>query len=130
MSEQQQFLNVIDRDEAERRFHAALDLRPLGAELAPLSAALGRVLAEDIHSPVNVPSFDRANVDGYAVRAADTIGASELAPRRLRLAGESIAPGMVPRAGVATGKAISIATGGMLPRGADAVVMVEHTDVI
>ena len=85
MSEQQQFLNVIDRDEAQRRFHAALDLRPLGAELVPLSAALGRVLAEDVRAPVNVPSFDRANVDGYAVLAADTIGASELAPRRCLL---------------------------------------------
>src|SRR6266481_5504041 len=130
MTEQQQFLNVIDRDEAERRFHAALDPRPLAAELVSLSATFGRILAEDIRSPVNVPSFDRTNVDGYALRATDTIGASELVPRRLRLTGESIAPGMVPRADVATGKAISIATGGMLPRGADAVVMVEHTDVI
>ena len=65
MAEQQQFLNVIDRDEAERRFHAALDLRPLAAEIVPLAAALGRVLAEDVRSPVDVPSFDRSNVDGY-----------------------------------------------------------------
>src|SRR5947208_12752277 len=105
MSQQQQFLNVIDRDEAERRFHAALDLRPLGAELVPVSAALGRVLAEDICSPVNVPSFDRANVDGYAVRASDTFGATELAPRRLRVEDEAIAPGHVPQNYVDVGQA-------------------------
>src|SRR5437763_790029 len=109
MTQQQQFLNVIDRDEAERRFHAALDLRPLSAELVPISAALGRVLAEDIRSSVNVPSFDRANVDGYALRAADTVGASELNPRRLKLANQTIAPGIVPQGDVASGSAISIA---------------------
>src|SRR5258706_11039198 len=82
---QHQFLDVIDRDEAERRFHAALDLRPLAAELVPLNEALGRVLAEDVRAPVDVPSFDRSNVDGYAVLAADTFGASEQRPRELLL---------------------------------------------
>ncbi|HMC09946.1 MAG TPA: hypothetical protein VKH44_01595, partial [Pirellulaceae bacterium] len=127
MAQQQQFLNVIDRDEAEQRFHAALDLRPLVAEPVPLTAALCRVLANDIRSPVDVPSFDRANVDGYAVRAADTFGASEQQPRRLRLLDQGISPGIMPRDNVGTGQAMPIATGGMLPRGADAVVMVEHT---
>jgi putative molybdopterin biosynthesis protein len=128
MAGQQQFLNVIDRDEAEERFQAALDLRPLAAELVPLAAALGRVLAEDVRSGVDVPSFDRSNVDGYAVHAADTFGASEQRPRMLVLAGESIATGVAPRGEVAAGEGIEIATGAMLPRGADAVVMVEHTD--
>src|SRR5262245_39216969 len=77
MAEQQQFLDVIDRDEAERRFHAAIDLQPLAAEIVPVAESLGRVLAEDVCSPVDVPSFDRSNVDGYAVRAADTFGAGE-----------------------------------------------------
>lgn len=125
---QNQFLNVIDRDEAERRFHAALDLRPLAAELVPLDAALGRVLAEDVSSPVDVPSFDRSNVDGYAVRAADTFGASEQRPRELNLLTATISPGQKPADVVGGGEAILIATGAMLPRGADAVVMVEHTD--
>jgi putative molybdopterin biosynthesis protein len=129
MSEQQQFLNVIDRDEAERRFRAALDLRPLAAEMIPLAAALGRVLAEDVRSAVDVPSFDRSNVDGYALRAEATFGASEQQPRHLLLAAESIATGHVPQTVVVAGQAVSIATGGMLPRGADAVVMVEHTDI-
>jgi putative molybdopterin biosynthesis protein len=128
MHQQQQFLNVIDRDEAERRFHAALDLRPRAAEPVPLTAALGRVLAEDIRSPVDVPSFDRANVDGYAVRAADTFGASEQQPRQLRLLDQNISPGIVPRGAVTASQAMPIATGGIIPRGADAVVMVEHTD--
>jgi putative molybdopterin biosynthesis protein len=78
---------------------------------------------------VDVPGFDRANLDGFALRAADTFGASEEAPVRLRLTGETIATGVEPRLAVAPGCASAIATGGMLPRGADAVVPVEHTDV-
>jgi putative molybdopterin biosynthesis protein len=129
MSEQQQFLNVIDRDEAERRFLAAVDVRPLGGEVAPLTAALGRVLAGPVRSPVDVPSFDRSNVDGYAVHAADTFGASEQQPRRLRLHEHSIAIGGTSGIELDAGMAIGIPTGGMLPRQADAVVMVEHTDI-
>ena len=78
---QEQFLNVLDRDEAERRFRAAIDLAPRGIERVALDAALGRVLATDVASPVDVPSFDRSNVDGFAVVAEDTFGASEEAPR-------------------------------------------------
>lgn len=125
---QEQFLDVIDRDEAERRFRAALELRPLGEELVPLAEAWQRVLARDVVSEVDVPSFDRSNFDGYAVRAADTYGASEEVPRRLTLLAEVLSPGVTPRCEVAAGTAVTIATGGMLPRGADAVVMVEHAD--
>src|SRR4051812_40173548 len=124
--QQQQFLDVIDRDEAERRFRAVLDLRPLEAETVPLAEALGRVLALDVVAPLDVPSFDRSNVDGFAVQARDTFGASEDSPRPLRLNEEIIATGLVPLERVRAGTASSIATGGMLPRGADAVVMVEH----
>ena len=74
---QDQFLEVIDRDEAERRFLAAIDCRPLGAEEVALDDALGRVLAADVVAAVDVPSFDRSNYDGYALRAADTYGAQE-----------------------------------------------------
>jgi len=126
---QEQFLNVIDRDEAERRFRAAIVLRPLGAEVVSLDAALGRVLAEDVVAQVDVPSFDRSNYDGYAVRAAETYRAREAAPRRLTLLPQSLQSGVVPAGQVTPGTAMSIATGGMLPRGADAVVMVEHTEV-
>ena len=129
MPEQEQFLQVLDRDEAERRFRAAVDLSPRGIERIGLDAALGRVLASDVVAPVDVPSFDRANVDGFAVVAEDTFGASEEVPRRLHLADEEIHTAVVPTTIIHRGLAVSIATGGMMPRGADAVVMVEHADV-
>jgi len=125
---QEQFLEVIDRDEAERRFRSAVDFWPLAAEEVTLPDALGRVLAEDVVAQVDVPSFDRSNYDGYAVRAADTYGASEEAPRTLRLLPEVLATGVVPQCEVSAGTAVTIATGGMLPRGADAVAMVEDCD--
>jgi putative molybdopterin biosynthesis protein len=126
---QQQFLDVIDRDEAERRFRAVLDPRPLEAETVPLSDALGRVLAAEVVAPLDVPSFDRANVDGFAVQAADTFGASEDRPRSLRLNEEILPTGIAPRQKVVSGTATAIATGAILPRGGDAVVMIEYTDV-
>jgi putative molybdopterin biosynthesis protein len=126
---QAQFLEVLDRDEAERRWRAAIDAAPLAPERVPLERALARVLAEDVVAALDVPGFDRANMDGFAVRAQDTFGASEEAPVRLRLGRESIPTGVVPRGEVEPGGAAPIATGGMLPRGADAVVPVEHTDV-
>ncbi len=128
MSDQTQFLQVLDRDEAERRFRAALDLKPRGRERIPLDAALGRVLAADVLSPVDVPSFDRSNVDGFAVVAEDTFGASEEAPRSIRLGREQIHTGVVPATLIQPGEAVSIATGGMVPRGADAVVMIEDVE--
>jgi putative molybdopterin biosynthesis protein len=127
---QEQFLEVLDRDEAERRWRAAIDTAPLPAEEVALDRALGRVLAESVRAEVDVPGFDRSNMDGFAVRAQDTFGATEEAPRRLRLGVESIPTGFVPRLEVLPGTASSIATGGMLPRGADAVVPVEHTDLV
>ncbi|MBW2279329.1 MAG: molybdopterin biosynthesis protein [Deltaproteobacteria bacterium] len=126
---QDQFLEVIDRDEAETRWHAHLQLAALAAESVGLEDALGRVLACDVRASVDVPSFDRSNLDGFAVRAEDTFGATEAAPIRLLLNAETVPTGVEPRIEVAKGTATSIATGGMLPRGADAIVAVEHTDV-
>ena len=128
MPEQEQFLQVLDRDEAERRFRAALELTPRGVERIPLDAALGRVLAADVVSPVDVPSFDRSNVDGFAVVAEDTFGASEEVPRVVRVVNEHIHTGVVPVTTIRSGEAAAIATGGMMPRGADAVVMVEDAE--
>ncbi len=129
MHEQEQFLHVLDRDEAERRFRRVLNLAPRGVEQVSLDQALDRVLAADVAAPVDVPSFDRSNVDGFAVIAADTFGASEEVPRRVRLASEIIHTGIVPTTETTRGNAVAIATGGMMPRGADAVVMVEHAHV-
>jgi putative molybdopterin biosynthesis protein len=126
---QTQFLHVLDRDEAEQRWRAAIDAAPLGAETVPLAVALGRALAEDVRAGVDVPAFDRSNMDGFAVRAEDTFGAAEETPVRLRLHAETIPTGVAPEGEVTAGTAMAIATGGMLPRGADAVVPVESTDV-
>jgi putative molybdopterin biosynthesis protein len=127
---QEQFLEVVSAEDAKARFAAHLDLSPLGAETVALSAALGRVLAHDIAAPIDVPPFDRANVDGFALRAADSIGASEAAPRRLALNAEVLACGHTPKLAVAPGTTTTIATGGVVPRGADAVVMIENTELI
>src|SRR5712692_300674 len=126
---QEQFLEVVAAEEARARFSRHVDLSPLPGETVALADALGRVLARDMTAPIDVPPFDRANVDGFAVRATDTTGASDTAPRRLRLNGEVIVCGHPPALEVAPGSATTIATGGVLPRGADAVVMIEHTEL-
>jgi putative molybdopterin biosynthesis protein len=128
LARQEQFLDVVDRDEATGRFQRHLKMRPLGPETVSLSQALGRVLARAMIAEVDVPGFDRASVDGFAVRADDTTGASEREPKTLTLNPEILTPGTVPQLTVAPGSATLIATGGMVPRGADAVVMVEHTE--
>ena len=128
LARQEQFLEVVDRDEATARFQQHLKMRPLGAETMPLSEALGRILACAVIADVDVPGFDRSSVDGFAVRANDTTGASERQPKPLVLNAEILTPGTVPAIPVQPGTATLIATGGMVPRGADAVVMVEHTD--
>ncbi|CAO3353688.1 molybdopterin biosynthesis protein [Azospirillum melinis] len=125
---QDQFLEVVSGEEARARFHRHLDLSPRGEERVPLSAALGRVLSADVTADVDVPGFDRSVVDGFAVRAADTVGAAEDRPVALRLNDEVLAAGHAPELTVEPGTATVIATGGMLPRGADAVVMVETTE--
>ncbi|BBA35010.1 molybdenum cofactor synthesis protein [Methylocaldum marinum] len=127
---QEQFLDVIDRTEAAARFHAHLRLEPSGCETVPLGDALGRVLARTVKAPVDAPGFDRASVDGFAVQSGDTYGASDETPAVLSLNPEVLAPGVEPGLAVAAGSATAIATGGMLPRGADAVVMIEHTDLL
>jgi putative molybdopterin biosynthesis protein len=129
-SRQSQFLDVITRDEATERFRRHLRLAPLGKERVPLAAALDRMLASDVVAEVDVPGFDRANVDGFALQASDTYGAMEETVHTLRLNPEVLAPGMVPEHAVGNGVATPIATGAMVPRGADAVVMVEHTELV
>jgi putative molybdopterin biosynthesis protein len=119
---QEQFLEVVSPEEARIRFERHLDLTPLAAESVSLAAALGRVLAADIAAPIDTPPFDRSNVDGFAVSAADTVGASDASPRRLLLNGEVLACGTQPKLTVAPGTATAIATGGVVPRGAEAVV--------
>ena len=127
---QEQFLEAVSAEEARARFERHLDLAPLPGEAVPLAAALGRVLAADVIAAVDAPPFDRSNVDGFALRSADTAGASDGARKRLTLNAEVIACGHAPSIEVARGTATAIATGGVLPRGADAVVMIEHTELL
>ncbi len=125
---QEQFLTVMSREEALAAFRAGVPHATLPPETAPLAESVGRVLARDVASPIDVPPFDRALVDGFALRAADTEGANAARPRRLLLNREILACGIAPALPVAAGTATPIATGGVIPRGADAVVMVEQTE--
>jgi len=128
--DQDQFLTILSREDALERFEAALFPRAIPSEQRPLSDALGCALAQDIVAPIDVPPFDRSNVDGFAVRSADLASASEAAPMRIMLNDEVIACGTAPIRPVLSGTATSIATGGPVPRGADAIVMVEHTQPV
>jgi molybdopterin molybdotransferase len=101
----------------------------LEPEVAPLELACGRVVAAPVAAGENIPQFQRATMDGYAVRARDTFGASESFPALLEVSG-SVAMGREAVMPVLPGKAVGIATGGMLPAGADAVVMVEYTQAL
>jgi putative molybdopterin biosynthesis protein len=127
---QEQFLEVVSPEEAQKRFAAHIDLAPFPAESVALDTALNRVLAHDVAAPLDVPPFDRSGVDGFAVRAEDLAKASEASPLRLQLNNEVIACGHAPTIEVAPGMTSTIATGGMLPRGAGAVVMIEQTELI
>jgi len=98
---------------------------PVGEEIVPLDKAFGRVLRKDIISPEDLPGFPRTSVDGYAIRAKDSFGAAESLPALLEIAGE-VGMGQVPSMTVAAGQAVKISTGGMVPNGADGVVMVEY----
>jgi molybdopterin molybdotransferase len=95
-------------------------------EVLALDACVGRVLAQDVFSSIDLPEFHRATMDGYAVQAQATFGASESMPALFNVVG-SVEMGEVPAVSVKAGEAVRIATGGMIPKGADTVVMVEHT---
>lgn len=129
-AQQEQFLDVVSDEEARARFESHLDLSPFGLEATTLANALGRVLSHDIEAAVDAPPFDRSNVDGFALRAADTVGASDSHPKLFQLNSEVLACGHAPMLEVAPGTATTISTGGVIPRGADAVVMIEHTELI
>jgi molybdenum cofactor synthesis domain-containing protein len=120
------FKRLISFDEAKQIIDDELQLEPVGSEVVPLGLALGRVLSSEVESPVDVPPFDRATVDGFAVKSADTFGAEEHNPVGLKLKGV-VEIGERPRLSVSKDEALMIATGAPVPDGADAVVMVENT---
>jgi molybdopterin molybdotransferase len=121
------FFNVRPVPAAREELFSHWRPEPPAIEEVPLTAAVGRVLAKPVRAQEDVPPYTRSTVDGYAVRAEDTFGATEALPALLDLV-EDIRMGAVPQKRLAPGQASRIATGGMLPPGADAVVMVEHTE--
>ncbi len=120
----QRFFQVLTPQEALQRL---LQVAPVQTERIPTVGARGRVLAEDLHSAVDLPHFHRAAMDGYAVKAKETFGASQSLPAYLKLAGV-VEMGKEAAQTLATGEAFRISTGGMMPPESDAVVMVEHCD--
>jgi len=116
--------NMLSVEEALERVLG--EFHPLEPERVPILDALGRVLAEDVHAGVDVPPYANSSMDGYAVQAADTAGASRQAPCRLRVIAD-LAAGYVSEMEVTPGVAIRIMTGAPIPSGADAIVRVEDT---
>ncbi len=115
--------------EAQKILLDKVSFKSLPPETISIELAYNRITYEDIFSPENLPGFSRSTVDGFAVRSQDTFGAKETMPVYLTVKGE-IPMGEAPSFEVASGEAAAIATGGMLPKGADAVVMIEHVNII
>jgi len=124
MSDRREFRDLADPAEAHAVVES-LDIDP-GTETVELAGARDRVLAERVDAALDVPGFDRASMDGYAVRARDTFGAGEASPETLDLVG-TVHAGEEPDVTVEPGTAAEISTGAVMPEGADAVVMVERT---
>ena len=126
-----EFLTLLPPVEARDLMlsHLLHDQPIIDSEFMDVISSLGRVSAEDVRAPQPLPDFQRTTVDGYAVRASDTFGASDSLPAYLSLVGE--APmGDAPTFEIGAGQCALIHTGGMLPKGADAVVMLEYTQVV
>lgn len=127
MTDRKEFHDLVPPDRAREAIES-LDI-PARTEGVSLEAARGRVLADRIDATIDVPGFDRASMDGYAVRARDTFEAGEADPVVLDLAG-AVHAGEEPDVTVDPGTAVEISTGAVMPEGADAVVMVERTDEV
>ena len=121
-----EFLTLLPPDEARALLLSHLSGPVANFESIDVASSLERVLAEDIRAPQPLPDFQRSTVDGYAVRARDTHGASDSLPAYLTLAGE-VPMGDAPDFEIRAGQCALIHTGGMLPEGSDAVVMLEFT---
>lgn len=120
---------AMGRREAQETFLKQLKPPVRAEEGMDAVAALGRIISREIPSPVDLPAFARGTMDGYALSARDSFGATETLPAYLNLVGE-VSMGAPAEVVVGAGEAVKIATGGMLPRGADAVVMFEHTSPV
>jgi putative molybdopterin biosynthesis protein len=125
MSDRKEFRDLATPEAAHDAIRS-LDLDP-DSERVPLDESRGRVLAERVDAEIDVPGFDRASMDGYAVRGRDTFGAGEADPTELDLVG-TVHAGTEPDVTVESGTAAEVSTGAVMPDGADAVVVVERTE--
>jgi putative molybdopterin biosynthesis protein len=121
------FRKLLTLDEAKHVIQQHFKPKPLGVEIIPLLEAYNRILAENVTATLDIPPFNRSTVDGYAVRPEDTFGADENKPVKLKICG-TVNVGELPKITVAEGKSTEIVTGAPIPDGADAVVMLEHTE--
>lgn len=128
MGQESLFFQVVSVSEAQRLLLEAFPEPRIPWEEVCLPEAVGRVLARELVAGEDVPACPRSTVDGYAVRAVDTFGASESLPAYLDL-GEEVAMGRPAPGALRAGQCCPVPTGGMLPEGADAVVMVEHAEL-
>src|SRR6266545_4685632 len=124
-----EFLTLIPPDDARTLLLSHLSQPTIESETIDVPSALGRVLAEDISAPHPLPEFQRSTVDGYSLRASDSHGASDSLPAYLHLIGE-VPMGDTPAFEIGVDQCALIHTGGMLPDGADAVVMLEYTQTV
>lgn len=121
-----EFFDVLDLD---RVFEFVPNFSPVETDIVPIADALNRILAVDIVSDVNLPDFPRSTMDGYAVCATSTFGASDANPAYLTCR-STVEMGKSPGFAIESGEAAKISTGGMLPRGSDSVVMIEHAEAL
>ncbi len=120
------FRELISVEEARQRLLTHFQPQPLGVETVALENAYGRVLGENVEAGIDVPPFDRATMDGFAVRAEDTYGADEDRPVELKVVGK-VSAGEKPEVELSEGEAVEVATGAPMPVGANATLMVEYT---
>lgn len=120
---------VVSVKTAREIFDKNFNIPQLQSEVISITNAAGRIMAKDTVSPVDLPDFKRSSMDGYAVRAQDTFGATESLPAYLQVIGE-VLMGEEPHFEISKGTAAKISTGGMLPKGSDAVAILEHTQAI
>lgn len=123
------FFNVTPLDKAKQIFKTNFSLKSLGNSVLPLAQAIGKRCYSDVISPESLPDFNRSTVDGYAVKSANTYGATDSIPALLRLVGK-VKMGESDTLEISSGETVYVPTGGAIPKGADAMVMLEYTETM
>ncbi len=125
-ADQKRILKLVPYSEALEKLFEVACIKHIGYETVSVERSIGRVLAEDVTSEVDIPQTDRSLVDGYALKSEDTLEASPKNPVKLRIVGK-LYPWSPPNEGVSKGQAVYVACGAPIPQGADAVIEVENT---